>query len=56
VLTDRGCLQYGIGLDEGDGDVLVTRLSNDNFIDEWDKWIKWEQSCCHKFLIEGSGQ
>jgi hypothetical protein len=53
VLTDRGCLQYGIGLDEGDGDVLVTRLSNDNFMDEWDKW---EQNSCHNFVIEGSGQ
>ncbi|MCQ8105987.1 hypothetical protein NP590_17900 [Methylomonas sp. SURF-2] len=53
VLTDRGCLQYGIGLDEGDGDVLVTRLSNDNFTDEWNKW---EQNSCHNFVIEGSGQ
>lgn len=53
VLTDRGCLQYGIGLDEGDGDVLVTRLSNDNFMDEWDKW---QQNSCHHFVIEGSGQ
>jgi hypothetical protein len=46
-------LQYGIGLDEGDGDVLVTRLSIDNFMDEWNKW---EQNSCHNFVIEGSGQ
>jgi hypothetical protein len=53
VLTNRGCLQFGIGLDEGDGDVLVTRLSNDNFMDHWETW---EQKSCHNFVVEGKRQ
>jgi hypothetical protein len=51
VLTNRGCLNFGIGLDEGDGKVLVTRLSNDNFMAEWETW---QQNSCHEFVIDGT--
>jgi len=51
VLTNRGCIQLGIGLDEGDGDVLMNRLSNKDFEIQFDAWNK---QYCHEFLIEGT--
>lgn len=50
ILTNRGCIQLGIGLDEGDGNVLMTRLSNEDFLIQLDTWDK---QCCHNFIIEG---
>jgi hypothetical protein len=50
VLTDKGCIQFGIGLDEGDGEVLITRLSDKDFSNEWNSWDK---NSCHEFVIDG---
>ena len=50
VLTNRGCIQFGIGLDEGDGEVLITRLSDKDFCNEWESWGK---NSCHEFVIDG---
>jgi hypothetical protein len=50
VLTDRGCIQFGIGLDEGDGDVLITRLSDEDFRKQWESWSR---NSCHEFVIDG---
>ena len=36
VLTDRGGVQFGRGLDEGPGDVLITRLGEQAYEKEWD--------------------
>lgn len=35
VLTDRGGVQFGRGLDEGMGDVLITRLGDETYQKEW---------------------
>lgn len=51
VLTDRGGLQLGIGLDEGEGNVLITRLSSEDYLSQFDVWNK---QSCHEFLIEGN--
>jgi hypothetical protein len=37
VLTDSGGVQFGRGLDEGMGDVLITRLGDETYQKEWDK-------------------
>lgn len=51
VLTNRGCIQLGIGLDADDGDVLLTRLSNDDFMSQLEGWNK---QSCHEFDIHGT--
>jgi hypothetical protein len=51
ILTDKGCIQLGIGLDEGEGYVLLTRLSHHDFmlqLKSWDKVI------CHSFTLNGT--
>lgn len=35
VLTDQGGIQFGRGLDEGPGDVLITRLGDQTYQKEW---------------------
>lgn len=51
VLTNRGCVTFDPGLDEGDGNVLLGRLSRDDFQTEWDSWSK---SVAGTFTIDGS--
>lgn len=49
VLTERGGLQFSTGLDEGDGDVLVTRLSEAAWRQEW---AAWERDAYRSFEIK----
>ena len=51
VLTDRGCIQLGHGLDEGNEKVLITRLSHDDFIHQKDFWDK---QSCREFVVNGT--
>jgi hypothetical protein len=37
VLTNRGGIQFGRGLDEGPGEVLITRLGEAAYEKEWGK-------------------
>ena len=38
LLTDRGGLNFESGLDEGNGQTLVSRLSEDAWTKEWSSW------------------
>lgn len=40
VLTERGCLDFGAGLDEGNGQVLIKRLGHEAWAREWNEWDK----------------
>ncbi|MWL88127.1 hypothetical protein [Cupriavidus sp. SW-Y-13] len=40
VLTERGGLDFGTGLDEGAGQVLVKRLGYEAWMKEWNEWDK----------------
>lgn len=50
VLTNRGCVLFDPGLDEGNGNVLLGRLSKDDFQTEWNEWDK---SVVGNFSIDG---
>lgn len=41
VLTDRGAIQFGEGLDEGSGTVFVSRLGDAAFEQLWGNWTNW---------------
>ncbi len=40
VLTERGGLNFGAGLDEGNGQVLIKRLGYEAWAKEWNEWDK----------------
>lgn len=50
VLTNKGCVNFENGLDEGDGDVIVSRLSANDFQKQWSMW---DQKVVHTFTIDG---
>jgi hypothetical protein len=50
VLTNRGCILFDWGLDENDGEVLLSRLSEDDFKTQWEQWNK---QVIHDFTIIG---
>jgi len=50
VLTDRGCVLFDPGLDEGIGEALIGRLSIDEFQSEWSMWNK---NVVSTFTIDG---
>lgn len=50
IITERGALDYGVGLDEGNGHVLVKRLSYSS----WEKeWNEWDKDVYHSFIVHG---
>lgn len=51
VLTDIGCVLFDWGLDESDGEVLLSRLSADDFETQKKQWNK---QVIHEFTITGS--
>jgi hypothetical protein len=53
VLTNLGGVNFEYGLDEGDGEVLVSRLSSEDFQQQWDST---ELKVAHSFTIEGCKQ
>ncbi|MEO6563652.1 MAG: hypothetical protein ABIN99_11510 [Nitrosospira sp.] len=49
VLTERGGLNFGIGLDEGNGQVLIKRLG----YEAWGKeWNEWDKDSYHSFEVK----
>lgn len=50
VLTNIGCVLFDWGLDEGDREVLLSRLSVDDFQKEW---AQWDKQVVHTFTIYG---
>jgi len=50
VLTERGCIQFGQGLDEGKGHVQLNRLSE---VDHRRELANWDQQAVHTFIVEG---
>lgn len=49
VLTERGGLNFGAGLDEGIGQVLIKRLGYEAWAKEWNEWDK---DCYHSFEVK----
>jgi hypothetical protein len=50
VMTERGSVLVEHGLDEGDGKVVLARLSEDVFSEEW---ASWKTPALHTFSIAG---
>lgn len=50
VLTNKGCINFEFGLDEGNGEVIISRLSVDDFEKQW---TQWEKQVVHAFTIFG---
>ncbi|NJM12240.1 MAG: hypothetical protein HC889_10475 [Synechococcaceae cyanobacterium SM1_2_3] len=50
VLTNIGCVLFDWGLDESDGEVLLSRLSEDDFKTQREQWNK---QVIHEFTIFG---
>lgn len=50
VLTNIGCVLFDWGLDEGDREVLLSRLSADDFKKEW---MQWDKQVVDTFTIFG---
>lgn len=50
VLTNKGGVNFEYGLDEGYGEVMLSRLSVDVFEKEW---IQWDKQVVHTFTIHG---
>ena len=50
VLTNKGCVNFEFGLDEGNGEVVLSRLSVDDFEKEW---AQWDKKVGHQFTIAG---
>ena len=51
IMTDRGAILFEHGLDEGQGSVLLARLSADDFENEWSLWNTQQM---HSFTVIGT--
>ncbi len=51
VLTNRGGINFEYGLDEGDGEVIISRLSVNVFEKQW---AQWDKKVVHDFIVAGS--
>lgn len=57
VVTDRGAVQFGIGLDEGRDTVLVTRLAAETYLQRWHQYRSWAtaQTTTRTFIFTVDG-